>query len=327
MISPSVIKTLIGSYLYSHSKGRGGQDGLGLLYSNVLECNSGFEQDTRLSFKNHSIFDGFFQEKSLNLWSMPTLFKYFFWNNHLINTAMVKIDSIKWAVSSIKLSDSLTFSSKLNFFKKTNLTPLPLLNYSIKRTVLKIMANDIYIPRTTTFFYKTLVNFIEFHTGRRVLIKFDSYITSALPFADVCRCSLWYNKVNMFQKMLGHRIFVQEGVKVIVSAVRFKDPTFFSNWIKAMLYRMSFWKYRLLFRYIRYVFRSLLQPQFEHFGFRGLKIVIRGKISVAGNARTRTLRLIVGNTSHAEMNNRVLSSFTNIHSFTGVMGFRLSFFF
>jgi ribosomal protein S3 len=110
-------------------------------------------------------------------------------------------------------------------------------------------------------------------------------------------------------------------------AVRFKDPTFFSNWIKAMLYRMSFWKYRLIFRYIRYVFRALFAPQFEALGFKGMKIVLRGKISVAGNARTRTLVLAVGNTSHAEMNNRILSSFTNVHSSTGVMGFRLSFFF
>jgi hypothetical protein len=102
------------------------------------------------------------------------------------------------------------------------------------------MANDIFLPRTTMFFYRTLINFVEFHTGRRVLLKFDSYITTALPFVDVCRCSLWYGKVNVFQKILGHRIFVHESIRIMMVAVRFKDPTFFSNWIKAMLYRMSF---------------------------------------------------------------------------------------
>ena len=71
----------------------------------------------------------------------------------------------------------------------------------------------------------------------------------------------------------------------------------------------------------------LFSAHFEELNFKGIKLTLRGKISVAGNARTRTLAFSIGKTSHSEMNNRVLSSFTNIHSFTGVMGFRLSFYF
>ena len=138
---------------------------------------------------------------------------------------------------------------------------------------------------------------------------------------------MWFGRVNPYQRILGHRIFVHESLRIFHLAIRFRDPTFLSNWIKAMLYRMSFWKYRVLFRFIKYILRTLFWAHFEELDFRGVKITLRGKISVAGNARTRTLAFTVGNTSHSEMNNRVLSSFTNIHSFTGVMGFRLSFYF
>ena len=90
-----------------------------------------------------------------------------------------------------------------------------------------------------------------------------------------------------------------------------------------MLYRMSFWKYRLLFRYLRFVLRHLIGVKREYFQLRGIKLRLKGKISVAGNARTRTLVQRVGDTSHAKLSNRVAYDLSLVRSFTGVMGFKL----
>ena len=90
-----------------------------------------------------------------------------------------------------------------------------------------------------------------------------------------------------------------------------------------MLYRMSFWKYRLIFRYLRYVVRVLFRPYFADLGFKGLKIKLKGKISIAGNGRTRTLMYRVGQTSNATFDNRVNYTLTLVHTFTGVLGFQL----
>lgn len=94
-----------------------------------------------------------------------------------------------------------------------------------------------------------------------------------------------------------------------------------------MLYRMSFWKYRILFRYLKYILRNLFWAFFADLNFKGIKFALRGKISVAGNARARSLVYSVGETSHSKMKNRVLSQFVTVDSFTGVMGFRVSFYF
>ena len=83
----------------------------------------------------------------------------------------------------------------------------------------------------------------------------------------------------------------------------------------------------MLFRYVKYVLQALFYTYFSELDFKGVKLVVRGKISVAGNARTRTLAYSIGSTSHSQMNNRILSHFTTIHSFTGVMGFRLTFYY
>jgi hypothetical protein len=255
------------------------------------------------------------------------LFKFLFWDMTTLRPSSSLI------VSNAALSNSLlnlarySFSTRTPLLLKTNLWPLNLFNYTIRRKVLKVVVNLRYLPRTTSYFYKTLVSFMEFYTGKKVYLKFNAFVENSLTYSDMARCYIWVSRVLGFQKILGHRIFVHESLRIFHVAIRFRDPTFLANWIKAMLYRMSFWKYRVLFRYIKFVLRTLFWSHFEDLDFKGVKLALRGKISVAGNARARSLLYSVGQTSHAEMNNRVLSHFTTVHSFTGVMGFRLTFYF
>lgn len=70
---------------------------------------------------------------------------------------------------------------------------------------------------------------------------------------------------------------------------------------------------------MRYIFK----PHFSEFGFRGFKLRLKGKISVAGNARTRTLVLQLGDTSHSKMDNKVAYDLSYVNTFTGVLGFKL----
>jgi ribosomal protein S3 len=73
--------------------------------------------------------------------------------------------------------------------------------------------------------------------------------------------------------------------------------------------------------------RNLFWAFFPDLGFKGIRLSLRGKISVAGNARSRALLYSIGHTSHSTLSNRVVSDFSTIESFTGVMGFRVSFYF
>lgn len=55
-----------------------------------------------------------------------------------------------------------------------------------------------------------------------------------------------------------------------------------------MMRRLSFWKYKIIFRFLKYILRYVFEPNFALMGLRGVKFQLKGKISVAGNARTRT---------------------------------------
>jgi hypothetical protein len=50
---------------------------------------------------------------------------------------------------------------------------------------------------------------------------------------------------------------------------------------------------------------------------------LSGKISVAGNSRTRTIRHKTGQTSNSTMNNKTVVILSCIPSFTGVQGFKI----
>ena len=219
------------------------------------------------------------------------------------------------------------FGSRFELLYRSNMFPTESFSYLIQRRLLKCFALRKFISSTGAWYNHMLVRFMSNCTGRKIYLKLNPHVENNLTFEDRAQCVIWENRVLGFQKILGPRIFIEESLRIILIALKYKDPTFLINWIRTMLYRMSFWKYRTLFRYLKFVIKDLFEPNFEKFGLRGFKVKLKGKISVAGNARTRTLLMRVGQTSHSKFNNKVAHSFTLVNSFTGVMGFNLWIFF
>ena len=200
-------------------------------------------------------------------------------------------------------------------------------NYTLKKHLLRRASSAAFAPPVSLWYYRTLVKFIEACSGRQVSLHLGPFLENSLTFEDRAKCRMWSDRITSFQKSLGHRIFVNEGLRLVALSIRLKDPTFLSNWIRAMLDRISFWKIRDIFRFVKFLFKHIFKPNFEHFQFKGLKLSLKGKISVAGNARTRTLFMRVGNTSHSSMDNKIAYDLNYVHTFTGILGFKLWFFF
>lgn len=210
---------------------------------------------------------------------------------------------------------------------KSNLWSLHQTGYSIRRKFLRLIASSSFSSDLSFWYYKTLIQFIENCSGKRTNLYFGPFIENSLTFEDRARCTLWNNRVTGFQRIMGHRIFVYEALSIVAVAIRIKDPTFLANWIRGMLKRLSFWRYRLIFRYLKFLLRYIFQPNFHLFDFRGVKLSLKGKISVAGNARTRTLFMRFGDTSHSKMDNKVSYDLSLVNTFTGVLGFKLLFYY
>lgn len=90
-----------------------------------------------------------------------------------------------------------------------------------------------------------------------------------------------------------------------------------------MLYKISFFKYKFFLRYIKYVIKTYLVSRFDELNFRGVKLQLKGKVSVSGNARTRTVVQTVGKVGQSTLNNRILYEMRVIWTFTGSISLRV----
>ena len=265
----------------------------------------------------------FFYNESL---LTPLLFKHAIVGNRLANgVATLPSNKVTPAFVQMILRDytKFFFGARFNQVFKSNVVGLSTYPSIIRRRLIKVFRSRKFDTKVMLWNYNLLGRFMEHCTWHKVYLKLNPLVDKSLRSYDQALARMWYSRVAIFQRMLGPRIFLHESIKIILIALKYKDPMFLCNWIRAMLYRMSFYKYRLLFRYLKYVVGNLLEPSFPDLGLRGFKLRLKGKICVAGNARTRKLLFKVGSTSHSKKSNKVIHHNTLINSFTGVMGFNL----
>ena len=271
----------------------------------------------------------------VKFWSSQPLRKYFFlnqltrftpkfaaWKMYLTSTYVINFSLI--------LQNQLSafyFAPQFKSLRRSNLWTSPSVHFTLRKKILRSVSQSSFTSDTGSWAHKCLIQFAEHISGRRTAIYIGPFVDQALTLEDHARCILWNTRSSGFRKILGHRIFTSEALMVLTSSIRLKDPTLLSNWIQGMLKRLSFWRYRVLFRYLKFLLQHLFRFSFPELHFKGFKLRLKGKISVGGNSRSRVLFYRVGDTSHSKMVNRVAYDLSYINTFTGVLGFKLWFFY
>ena len=129
--------------------------------------------------------------------------------------------------------------------------------------------------------------------------------------------------VLLLRKTLRSSFFLEESLHILHMGFTYQDSKLISSWLKSLILRISFWKTRFIFRFLKYLFNNYFQYIFPEIGVKGFKVKLKGKISVAGNSRKRCILYRVGKTSHATIGLKVVHTADTIVTFTGVMGFQI----
>lgn len=283
---------------------------------NNLYLNDGNNVKTRLNFYNFFNFNKF--EFITFIFFNSLFYKYVLF----LNKKSFKNLNQSFSNNLFNLIDSYFYSTD-NRLLFSNLLPSFSFNYVLKKRIIKIFSYSKFSVSTTLWQYNTLLRFLEFCSGKKVCLKFFNFLGSTLTFNEKAQCLLWSQKVKYFRKVLGPRLFLNESLQIMLLALKLKDPYFLSNWMVSTMYKISFWKYKMFLRYLKYVLRYFFWVIFKELKVKGIKFQLKGKISVAGNARTRTVFHNVGFTSHTTFNNKILYHLNLVRSFTGVMGLKL----
>lgn len=210
-----------------------------------------------------------------------------------------------------------------NHSNLTNLIP----NYHFKLAVFKKVSGSfgesIFSLSNVPWHYNTVIRFFEFCSGRKILFQFYPFLFQSVEKYYVALYKRWMPRMSYYERNMGRRFFLEEALHLIHLSLNLHDPKIMLSWMKAIIGRISFWKTRSIFRFLKYLFRQYFHTILHEIGAKGLKICLRGKISAAGNSRTRTILYRFGKNSHANTSLKVLNEFTTIGTFTGVLGFQL----
>lgn len=235
-------------------------------------------------------------------------------------------------LNSAKVHRVLTSLIKKNHSKHgsvflTNLLPNSAFHKYFSRKVLNSVANRLFHEDIIPYYQNTLIRFIEYCTGRKAIFQFYPFVNQHIDKSFIVRYKKWIPRLSFYERRMGHRFFLEEALHIMHISFVLRDPKIIASWLKAIILRISFWKTRSIFRFLKYLFHHYFTYVFEDIRIQGLKIKLKGKISAGGNSRKRTILYRVGRTSHSEVDLRVLKNFSLINTFTGVMGFQVYLFY
>lgn len=205
----------------------------------------------------------------------------------------------------------------------TNIYPVPSFRKRVAKRVKKYVTSSILRLNITPWYHNTLIRFFEHCSGNKVLLQYNLSVANQVDSQSILMYKRWMPRMASYERKLGHRFFLEEALHIIHLSFRLHDSSLISNWLKAMIKRISFWKTRSIFRFLKYLFNNYLQSSFNYLGVKGFKIRLKGKISAAGNSRKRNIIFRSGKTSYSSVNLKCLHTKSIIPTFTGVMGFQV----
>lgn len=180
-----------------------------------------------------------------------------------------------------------------------------------------------FYPDVLPWVNDNIIRLIENSSGKRSLVQHSMHAENTVDAKSKLEYKKWITRMAYYERNLGHRFFMEEALHIIHLSFRYHDVTLFSSWLKAIITRISFWKTRSIFRFLKYVFNNYYRFIFDSLSIKGIKIRLKGKISAAGNSRKRTILFRSGKNSYSSVNIKCIHEFKTITTFTGVMGFQV----
>lgn len=119
----------------------------------------------------------------------------------------------------------------------------------------------------------------------------------------------------------------RHGAGAFMAAVKLRDPSLLIRWLQFRLQRMSMFRHRRFFRLLGIFLRSTLTSLAPSFRLRGVYMYLVGKISVTGNAMSRSYTVRAGLSGNSNLKLAMASGHTIVRTSTGCLGLTINFFF
>jgi hypothetical protein len=141
-----------------------------------------------------------------------------------------KNSKTSFVFSLIKNKFNLIFSyTPFKNIARSNLYPIAPFNYFFKKKVLKTISYEKFNVLATPFYITSLIKFFEFCTGKKIILKINTFLNNSLTYVEKTMCLNWAQRLKVFRKMLGPRLFLAESLEIIYLSFKLRDPFLLSN--------------------------------------------------------------------------------------------------
>ena len=152
---------------------------------------------------------------------------------------------------------------------------------------------------------------------------FDFFTRQHLSPIEFGKIIFWRGRLVHFERIFSRALSLTDAMMIFYTFMKTKDLPMLVRWLQRTFSKVNFWKYRSFLYFLRYAFRYVVSPYYHEFGVLGVRFRLKGKISVAGNARTRKIEHTIGSMASSTKQVGVLHHLSTINTFTGVLGLQV----
>lgn len=162
----------------------------------------------------------------LNYFLSPVLLLFFLKNPFLFKVALLSrpkfFDST--TTSFIKLQSSETYIDT-NVVQNTNIVPNRVFSHVMSKKLRSFFVDTAFKPYITPWYYNTIIRFIEFVSGKQVILKTYPFLAKEVSTEFMIRYKIWLPRMAYYERKLGHRFFLEEAIHIFHLGFFYRDAT------------------------------------------------------------------------------------------------------
>jgi hypothetical protein len=188
---------------------------------------------------------------------------------------------------------------------------------------LKFQFKPRFKTHPQSFLSMIVIRYAEFLINKKVLLSINFDFYSSLSTLELMQLSSSHLKLIRTASQFSTIFFLNEFLDLFYMFLKIKDSTILIDYIQRIIDSLSIWDHKKFFSFIFNLFKEHFYPLFPLLNVIGLKLVVKGKVSVTGNSRKRSIRLLLGRTSISPFLNSVNYSNKILNTNTGVLGLQV----
>lgn len=225
------------------------------------------------------------------------------------------------------LADTKRFdTTDLVIFTRKNISPNAQ-SLKLKKRFRKKAALRLRRFREDAMFRNVLLRWLNHWLGSSISLIIDRSLHYRLTISQLAALSLLDFRISQYVSngditKLG---LWTAGPNLILMSSLTRDPELLISWLRIKLPRMTLFAHRRFFRLLGVLLTTLTVGR--HATMAGVNMYLVGKISVTGNAMSRSQLTHNGVGGNSNLKAQVVSGFTLVYTNTGCLGLTISYFY